>query len=161
MANLNYFLEKNNKTNEIIYMEYEKLDGYKLTPKTNVYDGIRVNKIVFINPSLSEKIIKKKIDVKIKKWLDYLRFCETDPNGGDEGTIRHTLMQAEKLRVNILNNYAKYLGHDFQGLTLEKLRIIINEYRTRLFSKEFLKRRNLFYLDEDLSNEKSSGRRGR
>ena len=46
MANLNYFLEKNNKTNEIIYMEYEKLDGYKLTPKTNVYDGIRDRKSV-------------------------------------------------------------------------------------------------------------------
>ena len=160
MANLNYYLQKNTNTNEIVYMEYEKLDGYKLTPKTNIYDGIRVNKIIFINPSLSEKIIKKKIDVKIKKWLEYLKFCETDPNGGDEGTIRYTLMQAEKLRINILNTYAKYLGHDFQGLTLEKLRIIINEYRTRLFSKELLKRGNLYYLDDEINQEKT-GRRGR
>ena len=69
MANLNYYLQKNNNTNEIVYMEYEKLEGYKLTPKTNIDDGIRVNKIIFINPSLSEKIIKRKINVKIKKWL--------------------------------------------------------------------------------------------
>ena len=160
MANLNYYLQKNNNTNEIVYMEYEKLEGYKLTPKTNIYDGIRVNKIIFINPSLSEKIIKRKINVKIKKWLEYLKFCETDPNGGDEGAIRYTLMQAEKLRINILNTYAKYLGHDFQGLTLEKLRIIINEYRTRLFAKELLKRRNLYYLDDEIYQEKT-GRRGR
>jgi hypothetical protein len=160
MANLNYFLEKNNKTNEIVYMEYEKLDGYKLTPKTNVYDGIKVNKIIFINPSLSEKIIKKKIDVKVKRWLDYIRFCDEDPNGGDEGEIRRSLMQAEKLRVNILNTYAKYLGHDYQGLTLKKIQIIINEFRMRLFSKQFSRKQDLFYLDEDMQ-EKSSGRRGR
>ena len=160
MANLNYFLEKNNKTNEVVYMEYEKLDGYKLTPKTSIYDGIRVNKIIFINPSLSEKIIKKKIDIKIKKWLDYLKYCDTDPSGGDEGTIRYTLMQVEKLRENILNTYAKYLGHDFQGLTLEKIKIIISEYRTRLFSKELRKKANLFYLDDELNRERE-GRRGR
>ena len=146
--------------NEVVYMEYEKLDGYKFTPKANVYDGIRVNKIVFINPSLSEKIIKKKINVKLKKWLNYLIYCDSDPSGGDEGTIRHTLMQAEKLKNNILNNYARYLGHDFQGLTLEKLRIIINEYRTRLLAKEFQKKSNLLYLDDELYNERA-GRRGR
>jgi len=159
MANFNYFLEKNNKTNEIVYMEYEKLDGYKLTPKTNIYDGIRVNKIVFINPSLSEKIIKKKIDVKIKKLLDYLRFCDSDPEGGDESTIRQSLMQAEKLRVNILNTYVKYLGHDYQSLTLKKIQIIINEFRMRLFSKELSKKPNLFYLDEEV--QERTGRRGR
>ena len=161
MANLNYFLEKNHKTNEIIYMEYEKLKGYKLTPKTNIYDGIKVNKIVFINPSLSEKIIKKKIDVKIKRWIEYLKFCDTDPSadGGDEGTIRQSIMQAEKLRMNILNTYAKYLGHDYQGLTLEKIQIIINEFRMRLFSKELTKKQQLFYLDEEV--EVKSGRKGR
>ena len=161
MANLNYFLEKNNKTNEIVYMEYEKLEGYKLTPKTNIYDGIRVNKIVFINPSLSEKIIKKKIDVKIKKWLEYIRFCDIDPNGGDEGEIRHSLMQAEKLRVNILNTYAKYLGHDYQSLTLKKIQIIINEFRTKIFTKQISKRQTLFYLDEEEPVVEKTGRRGR
>lgn len=160
MANLNYFLEKNSKTNEIVYMEYEKLEGFKLTPKTNIYDGIRVNKIVFVNPSLSEKIIKKKIDVKVRKWLDYLKFCDADPNGGDEGAIRQSLMQAEKLRVNILNNYVKYLGHDYQSLTLKKIQIIINEFRMRLFSKQLSKKPNLFYLDEEEVQERT-GRRGR
>jgi len=160
MANLNYFLEKNSKTNEIIYMEYEKLEGYKLTPKTNIYDGIRVNKIIFINPSLSEKIIKRKIDVKIKKWLEYLKYCEIDPTGGDEGTIRQSLLQAEKLRVNILNTYVKYLGHDYQSLTLKKIQIIINEFKTRLFAKEISKKQKLFYLDEEETIEKT-GRRGR
>ena len=160
MANLNYFLEKNNKTNEIIYMEYEKLEGYKLTPKTNIYDGIKVNKIVFINPTLSEKIIKRKIDVKIKKWLEYIRYCNEDPNGGNEGDIRHSLMQAEKLRVNILNNYVKYLGHDYQSLTLQKIQLIINEFRTRLFTKEISKKQQLFYLDEEEIQERT-GRKGR
>ncbi len=159
MANLNYFLEKSNKTNEIVYMEYEKLDGYRLTPKTNVYDGIRVNKIIFINPSLSEKIIKKKIDVKIKKWLEFLRELDTDPDAGDEGAIRQSLMQAEKLKMNILSTYVKYLGHDYQSLTLKKIQIIINEFRMRLFSKQLSQKKDLFYLDEEIQTR--SGRKGR
>lgn len=158
MANLNYFLEKKSKVNEIVYMEYEKIDGYKLTPKTNIYDGIRVNKIVFINPSLSEKIIKRKISVKVKKWLEYIHFCESDPDGGDEGEMRQSLMEAEKLRVNILNTYAKYLGHDYQSLTLKKIQIIINEFRMRIFAKELSKKQTLFYLDEE---EEKVGRKGR
>ena len=160
MANVNYLLEKNNKTNEIVYMEYEKLNGYKLTPKASIYDGIKVNKIIFINPSLSEKIIKKKINIKIHKWLEYLKFCNEDPTGGDEGNIRRCIMDIEKLRINIINTYAKYLGHDFKGLTLDKLQIIINEYKRLLFTKEFTKKQRLFYLDDEIEQEKN-GRRGR
>ncbi len=160
MANLNYFLEKNSKTNEIVYMEYEKLNGYKLTPKTDIYDGIRVNKIIFINPSLSEKVIKKKINIKIQKWLEYLKFCDEDPSGGDEGVLRESLMKAEKLRVQIINNYVKYLGNTYQSLTLKKIQIIINEFRMRLFSKQLTKNQNLFYLDEEETKERT-GRRSR
>jgi len=161
MTNLNYYLEKNSKTNEIVYMEYEKLKGYKLTPKADIYDGIRVNKIIFINPSLSEKIIKKKINVKIKKWLAYLKTIEEDPSSADEGTLRQSLMQAEKLRVNILNNYTKYLGNTYQSLTLKKIQLIVNELRIKLFTKTLAKKTDLFYLDKDLEKETKTGKRGR
>ena len=59
MSKKNYYLKKDKKTGEVIYLEYDKIKGYNITPKSNIYDAITVNKIVFVNPSLSEKIIKK------------------------------------------------------------------------------------------------------
>ena len=69
MNKKNYFLKKDSKSGEILYLEYDKIKGYNITPKSNIYDAIKVDKIVFVNPSLSEKIIKKKIDIKIKQLL--------------------------------------------------------------------------------------------
>ena len=50
--NLNYFVERNKDTDEIVYIEYDKLDGYLVTPKTKKEDAINVNKIVFVSPTL-------------------------------------------------------------------------------------------------------------
>ena len=47
MNKLNYYLHKNNMTGEVIYIEYDKIDGYPVTPKTNIVDAIAVNKIIF------------------------------------------------------------------------------------------------------------------
>ena len=93
MKRKNYFLQKDSKSGEITYLEYDKIEGYNITPKTKIEDAIRVNKIVFVNPSFSEKIIKKKIDIKIRYLLKCLE--DIDENGGnDEDGIRDTLMQA-------------------------------------------------------------------
>lgn len=69
MEKKNYYLKKDSKTGEIIYLEYNKLDGYNITPKTKVEDAIRVNKIVFVNPTLSEKLIRKKNRNKNKIFI--------------------------------------------------------------------------------------------
>ena len=97
----NYYLHKDNKTGEIMYLEYNKIKGYPITPKTKLEDAIEVNKIVFVNPGLREKLIRKKIDIKIKYLLKVLDTIET--SGGDEGTIQQALMDSERLRINILH----------------------------------------------------------
>ena len=57
----NYFISKDKKTGEIVYLEYDK-DGYKVSPKARKKDSIEVNKIVFVSPELTEKLLKKKIE---------------------------------------------------------------------------------------------------
>ena len=57
----NYYLRKDKLSGEILYLEYDKIEGYDITPKTKIEDAIKVNKIIFVNPSLSEKLIRKKI----------------------------------------------------------------------------------------------------
>lgn len=156
-TNLNYYVEKNNVTKDIVYVEYKIKDGYKITPKTKKEDAIEVNKIVFVSPTLTEKLIKKKIDIKIKILLDKLK--EIDINDEDsESGIRETLVTAERLKLNIINNYIKYLGSEYRGLSLKKLQIIINELRVRLFTLKAKKYGQIYYEDE---LDQNKGRRAR
>ena len=152
MEKKNYYLKKDSKTGEIIYLEYNKLDGYNITPKTKVEDAIRVNKIVFVNPTLSEKLIRKKIEIKIRYLLRKL--IEIDEDGGnDEEGIRYTLMEVERLKLNILNNYVKYLGNTYQSLTIKKIQVITNQLRIKLYNcinkRRAIEMENLYYLEED------------
>ena len=153
MNRKNYFLKKDSLTGEILYLEYDKLDGYNITHKSNVYDAISVNKIVFVNSSLSEKIIKKKIDIKIRHFLKILETIDED-DGDNEDGVRQSLMDAERLKLNILNTYRKYLGNTYQSLTLKKIQVIINQLRIKLYNTMNNKRRgsmfeDLYYLEED------------
>lgn len=152
MNKKNYYLKKDKKSGEVIYLEYDKIKGYNITPKSNIYDAITVNKIVFVNPSLSEKIIKKKISIKLKNLLKYLE--DIDNSGStDEDGVRQSLMDAERLKLMILNEYRKYLGNTYQSLTLKKIQIIINQLRIKLYNIINDKRRtildDLYYLEED------------
>ena len=156
--NLNYYVERNNDTKEIVYIEYNLLEGYKVTPKTKKEDAIEVNKIVFVSPSLTEKIVKKKIDIKLKFLLNKLKEYDDEDDDNESG-IRETLVTAERLKLTILNNYIKYLGEEYRNLSLKKLQIIINELRVRLFSIRENKNAQLYYQEElEVNQNKGRGR---
>lgn len=154
MNKKNYYLHKDKLSGEIIYLEYDKIKGYDITPKVKLEDAIKVNKIVFVNPSLSEKLIRKKVEIKIRYLLKKIDKFEEDADGGDEGEIKATLIEAERLKLNILNNYKKYLGNTYGSFSIKKVQIIINQLRIKLYNK-VNKRKiynnldNLYYLDEE------------
>ena len=132
----NYFISKDNKSGEIVYLEYDK-EGYKVTPKRKKEDAIEVNKIVFVSPKLTEKLIKKKIDHKLDKLLYELNLINIDDEDNDSGNsekIRDMLKEAEKFRLNIINNYKKHLGNSYITLTLKKMQIIIDGYKVKLYT---------------------------
>lgn len=131
----NYFISKDNKSGEIIYLEYDK-NGYKVTPKRKKEDAIEVNKIVFVSPSLTKKLLKKKIDNKLTKLLyelNAINIDNEDDDSSNDGRIRDMLKEAERLKINIINNYKKYLGNTYSILSLKKLEIIIEGYRAKLY----------------------------
>jgi len=151
--NNSYYLSKDKMRSEEVYFEYNKIDGYSVKPKVSKDDEIEVSKIVFVNPEFSEKIIRKKIDKKIEYLLKQLKLIEDD-NGSDEGAIKRCLMDAEKLKIQIINNYVKYLGHTYHGLTLKKIQIIIEQLRYKLYELKEIER-EMYYENE------REGRRGR
>lgn len=132
----NYFISKDNKSGEIVYLEYDK-EGYKVTPKRKKEDAIEVNKIVFVSPKLTEKLIKKKIDHKLDKLLYELNLINIDDEDNDSGNnekIRDMLKEAERFRLSIIKNYKKYLGNSYITLTLKKMQIIIDGYKAKLYA---------------------------
>jgi len=143
----NYYISKDEKSNDVMYLELDKIEGYEITPKAKKQNEISVNKIIFVNNEISEKIIRRKIDNKIANLLKKLR--QMDEEGTDEGSIKRSLMDAEKLRLQIINNYVKYLGHTYESLTLKKIQIIVNELRFKLFTIEQIKRQNTYYEERE------------
>lgn len=163
MDKRSYSVSRSDKSSELVYFEYDKVDGYKVNPKAKKKDSIEVSKIVFVNDSMSEKIIRKKIDKKIAYLLSQLKIIEEDGNP-DEGGIKRNLMDAEKLKLQIINNYVKYLGHTYQSLTLKKIQIIINQLRFKLYTIRDIERENNFFLERENNNldyGEREGRRGR
>lgn len=146
MKRFNYYVEKDKLTNEIVYIEYDKIDGYKITPKTKLTDGINVNKIVFVSPNLSKNLIKKKIEIKIRKILDLLDDIDDDGTGE---AIRETLIECERLKLMIINKYIKYLGNDFSSLYLKQIQLVINELRKKLYILKQKKYQELYYYEDN------------
>ncbi len=157
MTRENYFVERNHETDEVVYLEYDKIDGYEITPKTKMEDAISVKKVVFASPSLSSKIIKKKINNIIAKLLE---FIENIDDGTDGESIRENLMKAEKLRVSIITKYIKYLGNNYSSLTLKKLELMVNKLENELYKKE-IKDRYLDYLMYNSYQENNNKGKGR
>lgn len=136
MKQKHYYLEKDLSTKEMIYLEYEKINnGYKVTPKAKKKDAISVNKILFVSPSMTEKLVRMKIEHKVSLLLKQLKEIDNmDEDDDDSGeVIRKSLVEAERLKLALLSTYIKYLGHTYQSLTLKKIQIIINQLRIKLY----------------------------
>ena len=159
MDKRHYSVSRVKNAGEVVYFEYDKVEGYRVNPKTKKDDTIGVSKIIFVNDSMSEKIIRKKIDKKIAYLLSQLKSIEEDSNP-DEGGIKRNLMDAEKLRLQIINNYVKYLGNTYQSLTLKKIQIIINQLRYKLYTIRDLEREHNLSFD-GLEYDERQSRRGR
>lgn len=157
----NYFINKDNKTGEIVYLEYNK-NGYSVSPKTKKKDDIEVNKIVFVSPELTNKLIKKKIDIRINKIIkDYNTFYDDEDDDSADGRIRDKIKEAERLKLTILNEYSKYLGSSYSRLTLKKLQLIINGYRNKLYKLRNKKKQEVLmqmFNQIDESEKKGRGR---
>lgn len=144
-----YYLTKDNKQKDLVFLDIDKMDGYEVKPKVKEKDMILVNKIIFVDPKCSEKIIRKKIDKKIDNLLKQIKFIDDEDNDGTEDTIKKSLISAEKLRLLIINKYAKYLGNTYQNLTLKKIMIIIEQLRYRLYIIDEIKKEQEYCTNRD------------
>ena len=148
----NYLLIKNKETNELVYVDYTKNNGYGFTPKNHVqYEGIMVNKLVLVKPTFVEKVLKKKIKKKLDLYLQYMiKLLESDPDSDDAQHLGSALNEISRYRSIIINNYRAYLDEKYLELLMQKFALLEHELKVKQF--EISKRQ---YLKEELVEEKS------
>ena len=69
-----------------------------------------------------------------KLLLELNTFYDEDngDNDSDAVRVRNQLMEAEKLKQYLINNYKQYLDGKYVGLTLKKLQIVIDGFNSRM-----------------------------
>lgn len=137
MLDKRYHIIKDKDDKSITYFEYDKMNGYDLSPKKGVKieDAINVNKVVIINPSLASKVAKKKIDLKFRKLVQLLNIIFESSD--ETGTAYHQgLDEVNRLRMELINKYKKHLEDDEFDTMEKKLGILEHELKVRLFYLE-------------------------
>ena len=151
MSERHYYINKKASNKEIIYLDFNKIKGFDFSPKNNVkYDGIVVNKMVIIKPSMIEKVLKKKIRKKLDLYLKLIiKFIESED--GDNGdSIREALNDLTRYKNIIAYKYRKYLDEKYLKLLIKKISLLEYELNSKLvnyqeeytYEEEFTSRRS-------------------
>jgi hypothetical protein len=143
-----YFIVKEKNTKDIKHFNYSKLEGYNLVAKKDVHfaDAIDINRVIIYNPTFIDKIATKKINVKFNKLINMMQIvCDVgDEDESGEG-YRIALDEANKLKMELLNKYRKFVSEEKLELMIKKIEILEDELRLRL---DLLLNRNI--LNEEL-----------
>ena len=126
-----YFISKDKYNGEVVYINCNQVNGYKITPKNNVsYDGIIVNTMMIIKPTFVEKVIKRKIKAKIDYYLKLI-IDNLDGNNDEEDT-RRALSDIERYKITVNDKYAFYLEEKYLTLLNKKIDVIKRELKNTL-----------------------------
>ena len=135
MREQHYYVCKKGDDRQLIYLDYDKLKGFGFSPKNNVkYDGIKINKMVIIKPSMIEKVLKRKIKRKLDLYLKLIiRFIESEDSDNGE-TLREALNDLSRYKNIIDYKYKKYLDEKYLKILLKKIAILEYELNNKLMS---------------------------
>ena len=126
---MNYLIVKDKKKKQVIYFEYNKLNGYNMTAKNKnikLKDAINVNKMVIINPSFINKLIDKNINRKLEKLIKYI-IGIYDADDDPAGNLMQALNEVEKFKREIINKYLAYMNKKQLKDLDQKLKILENQ----------------------------------
>ena len=135
----NYIVAKKQNNGDITFINYTKMEGFKVTPKNNVeYPGIEVNSMFIVKPIFIEKMLKRKNKIKLNYYLNYI-IDESD----DDSDYRKVLDNIARYKSIIEYKYRKYLDDKYINLLNKKLNLVENKIKSKLIYNEINKEENL------------------
>ncbi|NLL44722.1 MAG: hypothetical protein GX247_03535 [Mollicutes bacterium] len=146
-----YLLMKQKLGNELIYIDYNKIEGFKIKPRNNVkYEGIEVNKLIIINPSFIDKVLKRKIKRKLDSYLQYIIMLIENNDDADADTLRIVLDDVMRYRQLIKNKYRIYLEEKYYSLLLKKIALLEQELKNKI-----IKLRLQYNYEDEITEKKT------
>jgi len=154
MSEKHYYVYKKGDNREIICLDYDKLKGFGFSPRNKVkYDGIIVNKMIIIKPSMIEKVLRKKIKKKLDLYLKLIiKFIDSDDSSSDS-TLREALNDLTRYKSIVQHKYQKYLDEKYLKILLKKIAILEYELNSKLINT------NTYDYEYEYEEEKTSHRR--
>ncbi len=129
METNHYLIVKEKNKKEVVYFEYDKIDGFNMTSKTKnikLKDAINVNKIVIVNPSMVEKLVNKKINNRMKKLINLIiNIYDTEDDPGS--SLMQALNEIEKFKREMINKYLNYMNKKQLNSLEERIRMLEGE----------------------------------
>ncbi|MBO5096309.1 MAG: hypothetical protein J6B98_05495 [Bacilli bacterium] len=128
----NHSIKKENNNNEIVYINGE-MRGFDFNPKNSSNNNLKINQIVVVNPTMTDKILTIKFKQRYKRLLmivlSILNGSDSDTTQGD---IEIVLDEIAKMRDILLHKYKSFLKKEKEKVFLEQLRGLENSMRAKL-----------------------------
>jgi hypothetical protein len=124
-----YIIVKNNKNKKATNLKEN--NGYKVKPSNNIKYSIKINEVDIINKDFIDKILKKKVSLKLDKYLNYLITILEDDDA-DGSVLAETLNDIGRWRMIIKNKYKAYLDENYLKILLKKLNLIEKELKEKM-----------------------------
>jgi len=124
-----YLISKTNYNGEVVYLNINKENGYKINPKNKIsYDGVKVNEMVFIKPEFIKKIIKRKIKNKLELYLSFI------VQDSDDDDTRKALGDLQRYRYFVKEKYSMFLEDKYLTLLNNKFDILERNLKTKIIN---------------------------
>ncbi len=110
---MNYLIVKEKNKKSAIYFEYNKINGFNMTPKNKnikLKNAINVNKMIIVNPSFIEKIVDKKINKKLIQLINLIINISDNDEEDPASSLMYSLNEVEKFKREVLNKYLAFLN---------------------------------------------------
>ena len=139
-----YYISRQPKTGEIIYINYDKYkQGYNISPKNKIkYDGVKVNKMIIVKPSMIEKVLKRKIKHTLDLYLKTIIELMEDAESGDASGIREVLNDLSRFKNIIKYKYEKHLEEKYVMLLNKKIEVLEYELKKKIMVRETKKQQD-------------------
>ena len=136
MESNHYLIVKEKNKKEVAYFEYDKLNGFNMTSKNKnikLKDAINVNKMVIVNPSMVEKLIDKKINIRMRKLINLIiNIYDTDDDPGS--SLMQALNEIEKFKREMINKYLNYMNKKQLSNLEEKIKMLEHEVTKKSYT---------------------------
>lgn len=148
-----YTIAKTNYNKELVVINYDKLDGFKVKPKGGInYPGVKVNSLIIVKPSFIEKVLKKKVRIKLDYYLKYLISIVDEDDSTD---ARKALNDLTRYKEIVEYKYRKYLDDRYINVLLKKIAVLERELKAKAV---YQKVRQEKILDEEMVYEEKIGK---